>query len=66
MYTPSSNRFPSAVAAILAAAVMTFMTVAPEAENRASAADIRIAETEASPSGVCIERAFVGCEPIRA
>lgn len=66
MYTPRSNRFPSAVAAILAAAVMTFMTVAPEAEIRASTSDIRVAETEASPSGVCIERAFVGCEPIRA
>lgn len=62
---PGSNRAPGA-AAILAAAAMTFMTVAPEAENRASSADAHIAAIGPGPAGMCVERAFAGCEPIRA
>ena len=66
MYTPSTPKLPSAVAAMLAAATMTFMTAAPEAENGVYGGDARIAADESAPSGLCIERPFVGCEPIRA
>lgn len=66
MYTPSSRRLPNATIAILAAATLTFMTVAAVAENGDSGRDTRVASAASAPSGLCMERSSAGCDPIRA
>jgi len=66
MYTPSSRRLHNATAAILAAATLTFMTVAAVAENGDSGSDARVAAAGYVPSGLCMERSAAGCDPIRA
>lgn len=66
MYTPSSRRLPSATAAILSAATLTFMTVAPVAENGVYGGDARVVAAVSAPSGLCMERSATGCDPIRA
>lgn len=66
MYTPSSGRLPNATIAILAAATLTFMTVAAVAENGDSRSETRVATAAPAPSGLCIERSSAGCDPIRA
>jgi hypothetical protein len=67
MYTPNERRFPSAVAAMLAAATMTFMTVAPQQETALFGGDTHVIASSDTPApGICGERALVGCSPIRA
>jgi hypothetical protein len=66
MYTPTSRKLPSATAAILATATLTFMTFAAMAENGVYGGDTRVATAASAPSGLCMERSATNCDPIRA
>jgi hypothetical protein len=66
MYEPTSRKLPSAVAAIMATATLTFMTFSPAAENGVFGGDSRAASAVSAPSGLCMERSVTGCDPIRA